>query len=932
MVERMRGGPDPKTNQNGDGTTQLPPVGGGLSSQSQNQQPTLGPSPSVPRLGVLSFEQARQQQQQQRDDDWAQPPPHPSDRRALTPIAERSTRDSNSWDTGGDPPTLQRPGLSTIGGIPPQSDEIQKQQSDTSQDLPKLQTDAESSAFLGEPLVTSPTSHLALHGLDIGLTDSAGSVGSKPDSHRSGQGSPSHSRPDSKLDTHVSTDVVRPGDSINSPISSPGKESIFSALPSPYSNQPIHPVQSTFSDVSKTTSRSPDRQITPPKHKGPGVEPGSGPPTPSPSSRIRRATQRRGTNSPPNHLTAATQVETPEPTPLPHTDPHPNSPTFSPTPTTLNSPPTLTHTVTTTSTTSKSEYSGYSGGVRPSPPQEMPGMVSSAKRSNQGYSQSHSYSTSQSQRAVQDVFFSGKPEDAKPVTQVGGRKEGSGDDHNLIKEAGALYYVQEIQGVSALSPPKTVGRGQDIPSKSRGQPDSDDEDEEEPSTEDEPRSLPQQTQMRHQLPPEPTPLQVRRPSAQAKTSVLPPPLPPLPTSSPQHTTHSPPYPSQNQHGYAQGRDQQPILAPHPQQAVTSSFNPIKTMEGDFRSPNHTSSVVDSRRTSAIEHGGSGGQGGGSRPLVSRPSGARDLVLKQRGGTGDSISSLSHHNVQPQPRHTLPPHPESLSEQPSQFSYPTYAQSPHQQGQILTQTLGDRTQQTPQAIGSAGRHLINMANVNQRQHYDDNSDALAALTFLERDEANAASKSSLPPSQERRRPTSETEANAYQVHVTSSESRDDVSQDSGSHEGKYRSSFAPSKQATQRLAKSQAQQAAHQAAAHRPGKSGGTNGKGKRRVEQDGWAESSDEEEEEDDEDEDVDSDGDPIAPRRGQGSGVGPGQNLGKISAQNSPYGSATDLHQLGQGRPQRHLPRPPSPGRGYGMCFSMSLFRNTCSMLTLFP
>lgn len=222
----------------------------------------------------------------------------------------------------------------------------------------------------------------------------------------------------------------------------------------------------------------------------------------------------------------------------------------------------------------------------------------------------------------------------------------------------------------------------------------------------------------------------------------------------------------------------------------------------------------------------------------------------------------------------------------------------------------------------------MASVDPRQHHDDNSDALAALTFLERDEANARSKQQ---PQGRRGPPSGTEGDTPdtpQVHVTPSDDTDDVSRDSGSYEGKYRSSFAPSKQATQRLAKSQAQQAAHQAAVHRPGKNGGANGKGKRGVRQDSWAESSDEEDEEEEEedDEDVDSDGDPVVPKRGQSAGAEPGQNFGKVSARGSPYDSTTDLHQLGQGRPQRHLPRPPSPGRGYGMRFSVApLFRCAC-------
>ena len=220
----------------------------------------------------------------------------------------------------------------------------------------------------------------------------------------------------------------------------------------------------------------------------------------------------------------------------------------------------------------------------------------------------------------------------------------------------------------------------------------------------------------------------------------------------------------------------------------------------------------------------------------------------------------------------------------------------------------------------------MANVDQRQHYDDNSDALAALTFLERNESNVApTPPSPPPQQENRGPTSDTEADPYDtppVHVIPSDSQDNFSQDSGSYEGKYKSSFAPSKQAARRLAESRAQQAAHQVAVHRPGKSGGANGKGKRRARQGGWAESSDEEEEEEDEeDEDVDSDGDPVAPRRSQGLGAGLGQNFGKLSAQGSPYGSTTDLNQFEQGKPQRHLPRPPSPGRGYGIYFLRDSF-----------
>ena len=120
-----------------------------------------------------------------------------------------------------------------------------------------------------------------------------------------------------------------------------------------------------------------------------------------------------------------------------------------------------------------------------------------------------------------------------------------------------------------------------------------------------------------------------------------------------------------------------------QQLATSTFDPISTIEGDVRFMNLSSSdtdanpapsVVDSRRT--FVNGGE--QGGGSRP-----SAARDLVPKHRGGESNSIS---RHDGQPQPRHTLPPRPESSFEQPSKFPSSTHAQPLHYQGEISARTL------------------------------------------------------------------------------------------------------------------------------------------------------------------------------------------------------------------------------------------------------
>ena len=58
-------------------------------------------------------------------------------------------------------------------------------------------------------------------------------------------------------------------------------------------------------------------------------------------------------------------------------------------------------------------------------------------------------------------------------------------------------------------------------------------------------------------------------------------------------------------------------------------------------------------------------------------------------------------------------------------------------------------------------------------------------------------------------------------------------------------------------------------------------------------------------------------------------------SAPGTPYDPAADLNQNQpeRGSPHSHPPRPPSPARGYGMCFPVArLFRNTYSTLTLDP
>lgn len=115
---------------------------------------------------------------------------------------------------------------------------------------------------------------------------------------------------------------------------------------------------------------------------------------------------------------------------------------------------------------------------------------------------------------------------------------------------------------------------------------------------------------------------------------------------------------------------------------------------------------------------------------------------------------------------------------------------------------------------------------------------------------------------------------------------------------FKSSFAPSTSAAKRKAKAQAQQAAHNAAVHKPGRA---NGKRKSRA-TGGWNDSTDEEDEEEEEDEDEDDeevDSDNVPPRM---------QN-----ARPSVYGQLTGEgpSQPSHLRAPRTLPQPPSSRPG---------------------
>ena len=195
-----------------------------------------------------------------------------------------------------------------------------------------------------------------------------------------------------------------------------------------------------------------------------------------------------------------------------------------------------------------------------------------------------------------------------------------------------------------------------------------------------------------------------------------------------------------------------------------------------------------------------------------------------------------------------------------------------------------------------------------QFEDPDADALAALTFLERGD-DVPSVASVPtvvahsPSQPQQEPPTIVEPEGRSPSPES---------DSGSV---YKSSFAPSKNAIQRKARSEAQQAAHEAAVHRPGRGAGK-GKSKAKA-AGGWEDSSEEEEEEEEEegDEDVDSDGQPVAPRDDRSVSNYAASVNNHRSQYSSPRGpsplasgDATPYQAQPHARPPRNLPPVPPP------------------------
>ena len=186
------------------------------------------------------------------------------------------------------------------------------------------------------------------------------------------------------------------------------------------------------------------------------------------------------------------------------------------------------------------------------------------------------------------------------------------------------------------------------------------------------------------------------------------------------------------------------------------------------------------------------------------------------------------------------------------------------------------------------------------------DALAALSFLERENV---------PTEPSKNTNGATAASPTSpVQARSPPQINEPGQRAPSPPTHYKSSFAPSKNAVERKARSQAQQAAHDAAVHKPGR---PNGKTKAVPSAArGWNESSDEEEEEeDDDDDDASSDDEPraaSASRTGHSQAAPSAGEHGDGMGQPGGLRSRTPVGDSAQ-RPPRSLPQIPGAGRAQG-------------------
>ena len=227
-----------------------------------------------------------------------------------------------------------------------------------------------------------------------------------------------------------------------------------------------------------------------------------------------------------------------------------------------------------------------------------------------------------------------------------------------------------------------------------------------------------------------------------------------------------------------------------------------------------------------------------------------------------------------------------------------------------QTFTSATHSLRNASTRSNTSDSNMQHGNTTHLEDPDADALAALTFLERHDDDVPPTAPVPSSPTIRPPVASSPSQPQQPPTIVEPEVRSPSPESESA-SLYKSSFAPSKNAMQRKARSEAQQAAHEAATHRPGR--GT-GKTKSKSKAAGvWEDSSEEEEEDEEEDEDVDSDGEPVAARDDRSvSNYAASANNHRSQYSEprgpSPLASGDATSYQPHSRPPRHLPPVPQP------------------------
>ena len=440
--------------------------------------------------------------------------------------------------------------------------------------------------------------------------------------------------------------------------------------------------------------------------------------------------------------------------------------------------------------------------------------------------------------------FKAGPSQPAPSAQKSPPASDRNNDLDLVNEAGALYYMQQAESSTALDGPKQQPVNFD-----------DDDDTDSTSEVDLPKSAQKQ-------PAKASTIDSDTNSHISDTSSR---RAPVRQSTPMSFFEGP-----SAKGTTSGTNQS-IAAPN---QTTSPPNASPPLGG----PSTVASYAEYGPKVSVDRGYAAGRSA----LGRKPSGARapQPLAKGLAGSGSASSSIQHQ--------------QQLASQYEEEEEENAQQPPHQQSNA------SKEQQPMASVAKAQTQEAVTAG------FDDPSEALAALAYLDVSEGrvpsvsasgSVTSSSSPPPAKV------EPVANrGFQESASTSE---------------VKSSFAPSRQAEERKKKAQAQQAAIQASVNKPGRANG-----KKKLKQAGsWVDSSDEEEEEEEEeDEDVDSDGEPSnapPPPRMQQQQVNASFQAQQLHQQQSFLPSSSVYPSLaGDGqqtyshvRPPRTLPQPPGVG-----------------------